>query len=132
MIAHRFFLVCFVLCLSLFFGVSVVFAQSAVGEARMMIAEGLKKCLVLETGRDACYAPLCEYEPGYLCAEDILDVAVEVAGPKENNADTARCYAELHIRHHFRRAFALAYRRAGDLAGVRLVGGTFSEVSFGF
>ena len=81
MIAHRFFLVCFVLCL-LFFSVSVVFAQSVVGEARVMIAGGLKKCLVLETRRDACYAPLCEYDPGYLCAEDILDVAVEVAGPK--------------------------------------------------
>ena len=83
MIAHRFFLVCFVLCLSLFFSVSVVFAQSAGEKARVIIAEGLKTCLALETGRDACYAPLCEYEPGYLCAEDILDVAVEVAGPKK-------------------------------------------------
>ena len=43
----------------------------------------LKTCLFLETGRPECYASLCEGDPGYLCAEDILDQAVPVAGPEK-------------------------------------------------
>ena len=43
----------------------------------------LRKCLALENGRDACYASLCEHEPGYLCAEDILYVAVPAADPEK-------------------------------------------------
>ena len=50
------------------------------GDAREAMLEGIEVCLQ-DTWNDACYADLCTYEPGYLCAEELSDVAVEVAGP---------------------------------------------------
>ena len=52
-------------------------------EARTTMKSVLEECIVLDNNRDACYARACEYEPGYLCAEDILDVVVEIAGPEQ-------------------------------------------------
>ena len=49
---------------------------------RSVMVGTMNECLLLESGRDACYARLCEYEAGYLCAEEVLDVAVEAAGPE--------------------------------------------------
>ena len=43
---------------------------------------GIEKCLSLSGGRVECYASLCEYEPGYLCAQDILREVVEYGGPE--------------------------------------------------
>lgn len=40
------------------------------------------RCLSLEEGRDICYATLCEYEPGYLCVEDIITTVTEMRGPE--------------------------------------------------
>ena len=51
----------------------------AVGEGG---AELMERCLSLASGRDSCYAELCDYEPGYLCAEDVLAAATAVAGPE--------------------------------------------------
>lgn len=64
------------------------FAQSSVMPAAEQdfsdtALKQLEACLSLETGRDACYAEVCEYEPGYLCAEDILDAMVVVSGPEQ-------------------------------------------------
>ena len=46
------------------------------------VEERLVMCLTLGEGRDVCYASLCEGEPGYICAEDVLDTAVVVSGPE--------------------------------------------------
>ena len=75
MLGCRYLLYMVVWCIVLLLGVWVVFAQSDMQET-------MKRCLFLEEGRDVCYAELCEYEPGYLCAEDLLDVAVTAAGPE--------------------------------------------------
>ena len=80
MVVYRFLSVCFVLCLSLFLFVSVVFAR---GNDDVGAQEVLVQCFDLEEGRDLCYASLCEYDPGYLCAEDVLDVAVVTVGPEK-------------------------------------------------
>lgn len=50
------------------------------GVARNVMLAGVEACLQ-NAYDDACYADLCAYEPGYLCAEELLDVAVEAAGP---------------------------------------------------
>ena len=50
------------------------------GNAREVMFAGVEVCLQ-NAWNDICYADLCTYEPGYLCAEELLDVAVEVAGP---------------------------------------------------
>ena len=47
------------------------------------VEEQLSTCLSLSENRDVCYAPLCDEEPGYLCAEDLLGAAVKVAGPEK-------------------------------------------------
>ena len=47
------------------------------------VEEQLSTCLSLSENRDTCYAPLCDEEPGYLCAEDLLGAAVKVAGPEK-------------------------------------------------
>ena len=44
---------------------------------------GSKACLQLAEGRAECYAALCEYEPGYLCAENILTVLVPPTGAQD-------------------------------------------------
>lgn len=46
------------------------------------MTEGLEKCFSLSPDRDACYASLCEDGVGYLCAEDIIDIATEIKGPE--------------------------------------------------
>ena len=43
----------------------------------------ISDCVSQETQRDSCYVKLCEYEPGYLCAERLLDVAVASIGPEK-------------------------------------------------
>ena len=64
--------------------VSIVFAHG--GEEHenknigVVMSEGLKKCLFLEVDRAMCYASLCERDPGYMCAEDVLDAAVPAGG----------------------------------------------------
>ena len=75
------------LLLSVFFVVSSTVAVRTVsateeisGDARTVMLTGIADCLQGD-GNDTCYAALCEYEPGYLCAEALLDVAVESAGP---------------------------------------------------
>ncbi len=73
--------------LFLFFGLflsPVAIAEGAVvsGAAPGEMKDVLVDCLSLADERDACYATACEYEPGYLCAEDVLDVVVEIAGPE--------------------------------------------------
>ena len=82
MIACRFFV--FLSLFVLLFGVSVVVAEGAAvsGDVREEMADVLKGCLSLEDGRDVCYATACVYEPGYLCAEGVLDVMTEIAGPE--------------------------------------------------
>ena len=83
MIACRFFV--FLSLFVLLFGVSVVVAEGRAavsGGVREEMMGALEDCLLLTGGRDECYAALCEYEPGYLCAEDVLDVATAVAGPE--------------------------------------------------
>ena len=65
-----------------------VFAQSAMAlTAEQDFSDTelkhLKTCLSLEKDRDACYAEVCEYEPGYLCAEDVLDAMVVVSDPEQ-------------------------------------------------
>ena len=73
--------------LFLFFCTVDVFAQGSGGisfEQDFSVSElqRLEACLSVETGRDVCYAGLCAYEPGYLCAEDVLDAVVVVVGPE--------------------------------------------------
>lgn len=67
----------------LFFIPVFVYGEVATGGDFTDDANGrMQHCLSLTSGRDACYADLCEYEPGYLCTQDVLDVATEVAGPE--------------------------------------------------
>ena len=82
MIACRFFY------LFLFLGLLLspfAVAEGAVvsGAVRAEMKGVLADCLSLADERDVCYATACEYEPGYLCAEDVLDVATEIAGPEQ-------------------------------------------------
>ena len=64
-------------------GIAPVFAQDNGDTAdRAAALNTLSECLTQADERDTCYASLCEYEPGYLCAEDVLDMAVEAAGPE--------------------------------------------------
>ena len=82
MIACRFFylFLFFGLCLS---PLAVAESATVSGTARAEMTDVMADCLSLADDRDACYATACEYEPGYLCAEDVLDVAVEIAGPEQ-------------------------------------------------
>jgi len=79
---------CFLFFTSLIFPLLLPFAfaegvvVSGDGGASLVMMDGMKGCLVEDGGREDCYASLCEYEPGYLCAEEILDVATEIAGPE--------------------------------------------------
>ena len=42
--------------------------------------EGIKRCLSLNA-RDSCFASLCN-DPGYLCAEDVVDAVTALEGPE--------------------------------------------------
>ena len=80
-----FFMRLMILLLFLIAGVSPAFAHGGEQHSDNNTVEfdKLKTCLFLETGRPECYASLCEGDPGYLCAEDILDQAVPAGGPEK-------------------------------------------------
>ena len=55
-----------------------------VPSSNKMLLESVGGCLNLseEMDRTSCYADLCEYEPGYLCAEDIVNAVTALNGPE--------------------------------------------------
>ena len=67
-------------------GIPTVFAHGAEGdsnETAAFSADKLKACISLESGRAECYVSLCNSNPGYFCAEDVLDASVVAAGPEK-------------------------------------------------
>ena len=42
----------------------------------------IEACLLLDSERDACYASLCNYEVGYVCAEEVVALTTKMRGPE--------------------------------------------------
>ena len=71
-----------------------VSAQSGGGvDPPQMSEEDVARCLSLEHGMDACFATLCAYEPGYVCAEEVLAVVTPLAGA-ERGMEVLRILAD--------------------------------------